>query len=201
MEVGDALRRRRMCRDFLGDPLAPALVEQVLDAANAAPSAGNTAALALLVLNGPDEVGRYWDVTLPEGPRRAGFGWPGLLRAPVLVLPYVEPDAYARRYAEDDKAGTGLGAGTEAWPVPYWWIDGGAAVMAMLVSATDLGLGALFFGQFHHQAAVSGSFGVPDGWRSLGTLALGHPAGDHAPGRSAGRGRRRAPQVVHRGAW
>jgi nitroreductase len=190
-----------MVRNYTDAPVDAAALDRVLAAGRRAPAAGNAQALDLLVLAGADETGAYWDVTLPS-PRRDGFRWPGLLRAPVLVLPYVRPAAYAERYAEPDKhgPGRGLGAGPDRWPVPYWHVDAGMAVMAMLLAALDEGLGALFFGQFGHAAALRAAFGVPDGHEAVGTLALGHPAPDE-PGRSAGRPRRPAADVIRRGRW
>jgi hypothetical protein len=47
---------------------------------------------------------------------------------------------------------------------------------------------------------VLAELGVPDGWRAVGTVAMGHPAPDE-PGRSAGRPRRTLDEVVHRGTW
>jgi nitroreductase len=196
----DVISSRRMCRDFLADPVEEAALARVVGAALSAPSAGNTAALDLVVLEGADTA-RYWDTTLPE-PRRSRFRWPGLLTAPVLVLPWVEPDAYVRRYAEADKAHTGLGASAQDWPVPYWFVDGGAAVMAMLLAAEAEALGALLFGQFGHEAAVAEAFGVPAGRRALGTVALGHRRpGGASRSASAHRGRPRVHDVVHRGGW
>lgn len=194
------LSSRRMCRDFLDEPLAADELDRVLAAAFGGPAAGNTTALDLVVLEGADTE-RYWELTLPP-PRRQGFRWPGLLRAPVLVLPYVDPGAYVDRYGEADKAASGLGAGEHAWPVPYWFVDGGAAVMAMLLAAEALGRGALFFGQFEHEARLAEVLGVPPGRRTLGTLAIGHPAsGGRAPSASARRGRPSVGERVHRGAW
>jgi nitroreductase len=172
----------------------------VLAAGRRAPSAGHTQAVEWLVLRGPTETARYWDVTLPPA-RRVTFRWPGLLRAPVLVLPYVSPQAYADRYAEADKAATGLGGDPDRWPLPYWHVDAGMAVMAVLLSAVDEGLGALFFGQFDNAPALRAAFSVPDGLAAVGTIALGHPDGGDDPGRSAVRLRRAAADVVHRGAW
>jgi nitroreductase len=190
-----------MCRDFLGRPIDPGVLDGVLDAAFRGPSAGNTWALDLVVLEGGAQTGRYWDLTLPPS-RRDGFRWPGLLRAPVLVLPYVDPAAYVRRYAEPDKVASGLGAGEDRWPVPYWFVDGGAAVMALLLAAEAAGLGALLFGQFDHEPAVRSAFGVPDGRRALGTIALGHPApGGRRPSRSAERGRPDPVARRHAGRW
>jgi nitroreductase len=185
-----------MVRNFTGEPPPDAALDRVLDAARRAPSAGNTAALDLLVLQGPEETARYWSVTLPDP---AGFRWQGLLRAPVLVIPVVRPDAYPERYGEADKAPTGLGR-LDAWTLPYWWVDGGMAVQALLLAAVAEGLGACFFGQFAHEEAVLAAFGVPGGHRALGTVALGPPAPDE-PGRSAARPRRPLDEVVHRGGW
>lgn len=195
--VAAVIRGRRMVRSFTDAPVGPSQLRDLLDLARRAPSAGNSRPWDLLVLEGTDAV-RYWDVTL--GDRRSGFRWQGLLAAPVLIVPYVRPTAYVERYAEDDKAATGLGVGADAWPVPYWWVDGGAVVENLLLAATAAGLGACFFGQFTHEARVRAEFGVPDDRRALGTVALGHPAPDE-PGASAGRPRPTLEDIVHRGAW
>jgi nitroreductase len=200
-----------MTRAFRPDPLDSSLVDGLLDVARRAPAAGNTAGLHFLVLDQPGDVARYWDLTLPAE-RREGFPWPALLRAPVLVFPCVSPAAYVSRYAEADKAArraatsqarAALGAGAEQWPVPYWFVDGGMAVMSLLLAAEDAGLGALFFGLFEHESVVAAAFGVPADWRPLGAVALGYPAPpeEQRPSRSAARSRPPLAQVVHRGRW
>ena len=199
MELDQVIARRRMVRAFQDRPVDDRLVDELCDLARRAPSAGNSQGLDLLVLAGPEEVGAYWDVTLPE-PRRAAFRWPGLVTAPVLVLVITDPSAYVGRYAEADKEATGLGAGEGAWPVPYWWVDAGAAVEHLLLGAVDRGLGACLFGLFEHEEAVARRFAVPGGRRIVATIALGHPAPDE-PGRSASRPRRPLDEVVHRGTW
>jgi nitroreductase len=170
-----------------------------LDLARRAPSAGNSQGWQFVVLEGNEETARFWDLTLPPE-RRAGFRWPALLRAPVLVLPIADASAYVERYAEADTAATGLGSGTDAWPVPYWVVDTSFATMTLLHAVVDAGLGALFFGIFRNEAQVLAELGVPDGIRPIGVVAIGHPAPD-APGRSADRPRRHADEVVHRGGW
>ncbi len=199
MELHDVVRARRMVRAFTGEPLDPEVLERLCDLARRAPSAGNSQGLDLLILQGAGEVGAYWDVTLPE-PRRGGFRWPGLVAAPALILVVTDPGAYVGRYGEDDKAATGLGDGSEAWPIPYWWVDAGAAVEHLLLGAVDAGLGACLFGLFDHEAAVAEAFGVPADRRIVAAIALGHPAPDE-PGRSASRSRRPLDDVVHRGRW
>jgi nitroreductase len=199
LELSDAVRRRRMVRAFTTKPLLPGTVAALVDLARRAPSAGHTQGWAFVALEGPEETARYWDVTLPEE-RRIRFRWPGLLAAPALLLALVRPDAWPERYAEADKVASGLGVGSDAWSIPYWWIDGGMAVEHVLLGAVDAGLGACFFGLFGHEAAVLAELGVPDGWRALGTIAIGHPAPDE-PGRSTSRGRRPLPDVLHQGGW
>jgi nitroreductase len=199
-QFGDLVRRRRMTRAFSSQPLPVGLLEELVDLAARAPSAGKTQGWHAVVLEGA-ETARFWDVTLPA-PRRDTFRWPRLLDAPVLLLPFADPGAYVARYAEPDKAGSGLGTGRDAWPTPYWTVDAAMAVMTLLLGAEDAGLGALFFGVFHGQAELRSMLGVPPGLELLGALALGYQveAGDGA-GRSAPRPRRQPHEIVHRGRW
>lgn len=188
-----------MTRAFTTAAVDPAAVNRMLDAARRGPSAGNTASLEFLVLQGSSETARYWDTTLPSE-RRGSFPWPELLHAPVIVVPWVDPAAYVRRYGEPDKSTTGLGASVDAWSVPYWFVDGGAAAMTLLLAAENEGFGALLFGLFAHEGAVRQAFGVPDDRCALGAIAIGHRAPDRS---SQSASRRRAPleQIVHRGHW
>lgn len=188
-----------MCRDFSSQSIAPDVLDRILRAGFRGPSAGNTDSIELVVLEG-SRVPDYWDTTLSPQ-RRATFPWPGLLNAPVLVVPYVDPSGYVERYGLPDKESTGLGTGIDAWSVPYWWVDGGAAVMAMLVAAEFAGLGALFFGQFENESAVARLLGVPDRLRAVGTLAFGHPGDGRSVSTSARRPRRGVDRRTHRGGW
>ncbi len=197
------VRRRRMVRSFDGQPVASAVVDRVLDPARRGPSAGFSQGLDLLVLAGAEQTQRYWELAFPDPHARARFRWPSLLAAPVLVIPVVAPEAYLARYREADKESAGAGnarAELDGWLVPYWWVDGGMAVMSILLAAVDEGLGALFFA-LERPDAVLVAFGVPDDRLALGTVALGHPGGDDEPGRSASRRRRALHEVVHRGHW
>src|SRR5918993_947020 len=77
MELSTAVRRRRMVRSFDRVPVAPAVVDGLLDLARRVPSAGNSQGVAFVVLEGSDTA-RLWDVTLPAE-RRATFRWRGPL--------------------------------------------------------------------------------------------------------------------------
>ncbi len=189
-----------MTRSFRTDPLPEGLLDDMVDLASRAPSAGKTQGWHAVTLEG-DDTAVFWDITLPED-RRATFRWQRLIDAPVILLPFADPQAYVDRYAEPDKARTGLGAGADAWPVPYWTIDASMAVMTLLLAAEDAGLGALFFGVFRGEAQLRETLGVPDHLELLGALALGFAADvDDGAGRSSARPRRRPDQIISRGRW
>lgn len=200
MELQDAIRRRRMTRAFSSERVDPRALEELLDLARRAPSAGNTGAAGFVVLDRPDLVARYWDLTLPGDDRRgprAGFRWQQLLDAPVLILVTTEPQRYLSRYSEPDKSKTGRGESTDRWPVPYWWVDVGAVIENLLLLAAEAGLGACLFGPFDHEPSIKEEFELADGLRISATIALGHPLPDQ-PGRSAGRARAPISEVVVR---
>jgi nitroreductase len=186
-----------MVRNFLPTPLDAAEVDDVLDLARRGPSAGNAAASRFVVLDTPPRRAAYWDITLPAGPSRERFRWQGLLVAPVLVLLTTNPEDYLDRYREADKAATGRGVSTAAWPVPYWWVDAGAVAQNLLLLAVERGWGACLFGPFDHEPALRERFGLAEEVRLVATIALGHPAPDE-PGRSQRRPRRPLPDVVIR---
>ncbi len=188
-----------MCRSFRPDPVDPDLVDRLVDLASRSPSAGKTQGWHLVVLEG-EQTDRFWRHAFPTE-RRAGFTWPGLFGAPVILLPFVDPQAYVARYAEPDKARTGLGAGPDAWPTPYWTVDGSMSVMTLLLAAEDAGLGALFFAVFNGEGAVRAELGVPRGMQLLGAVALGWPSPEPSLGASATRVRRSPNQIIHRNGW
>lgn len=199
MQFADVVTSRRMVRSFEARSVPRDVLDRVLDLARRVPAAGNTQGLDLVVLEG-HETARYWDATLPVDARPA-FPWPGLLDAPVLVIPVGSPDAYVSRYAEADKARTGLGGGVDAWSVPYWYVDTAFSAMVAMLAAVDEGLGALFFGQFDHEPAVKHALGIPEDRRPVGTIAIGYPSLDQRPSRSSLRPRRSFDDIVHRGGW
>jgi nitroreductase len=199
MDFGDVVRARRMVRSYSDRVVEPELVDRLIDLARRAPSAGNSQGWNFVVLEGPAQTAKLWDVTMPAPETRAAFRWQGLLTAPVIVLPIANRDAYTSRYSEPDKVRTGLGNAAN-WTVPYWQVDTAFATMTLLHAATDAGLGALFFGVFHRADELLASLGVPDGNELIGAIALGWPDDDE-PGRSSDRPRRELTNVIHRGAW
>lgn len=189
-----------MCRDYSDRPVPPEVVDRLLDRARRAPSAGFSQGVSFLVLSGAEETGRFWDaVSDPEW--RADPSLPGLVRAPVVVVPMCNPSVYTARYSEPDKIAFGLER-AEAWPVPYWTVDASFAAMVLLLAAVDEGLGALFFGRdAGAYERLRAAFGVPAEWNPIGFVTIGWPARDGGPRGSAARGRKPWSAVVHRGGW
>jgi len=187
-----------MVRSFRDEHPGRAAVESLVDLASWAPSAGKVQGWHAIALDG-DRLGDFWRVCLPLE-RRDAFAWPGLLRAPVVLILLAEPDAYVRRYAEPDKRATGLGEGRDRWTVPYWLVDASFAAMVAMLGAVDAGLGTLFFA-VADEAAVRREFDVPDDFDIVGALAIGMADGDRRPGRSARRPRRQPSDIIHWGSW
>jgi len=196
VELGEVVRRRRMVRRFDPRPLPAEVLDRILHSATRAPSAGFSEGLDLLVIEG-DAVRGFWTAT--ADPR---FAKPySTAEPPVIVLVLSDKQAYLDRYGAPDKAGLGMDS-EEGWPVPYWDMDAAMAVMLMLLTAVDEGVGAWWFGVFHGAESLLRDLGVPPGRRLVGAVALGWPAGDDRPSGSARtRPRRPFDQVVHWGRW
>ena len=199
MEFQDVVRRRRMVRDFSDEPVARPLIERLLANATRGPSGGFSQGFAFVVLTEPGRRRMFWETT-------AGPEWRGesesepLTRAPVVILPLALKQAYLDRYALPDKAHSPLSREVH-WRAPYWDIDTGFGVMLILLTAVDLGLGALFFAIFQGERELLDALGVPAGYRAIGAVAVGHPTpGERSPPELQ-TGRRSADEVVRWERW
>jgi nitroreductase len=199
VDLDAAIRGRRMCREFQDQPVPPEVVDRLVDLARRAPSAGHAQGWAFVVLEGHEQTSRFWS-TDADPAWLAQPDHPGVLRAPVLVIPWYSQQAYLERYGQPDKAAAGLDVEAD-WPAPYWLIDTAFATMLLLLGAVDAGLGALLFRLHGQPARLRAALGVPDGWEPLGVVALGWPAaGESTPLRSP-RPMRPKDEVLHRGGW
>lgn len=187
MELGDALRRRRMVRRHTGDPVPDAALERILTAGASAPTAGHAQGVSFVAVTDPERITAVADACWEPGFVAAGRD-PWLSTAGAIVAICLEPAVYRERYGRPDKDPGVLDA------IPWWWVDGGAALMAMLLAAVDEGLGAGFLGG-HACPGLPEALGLPDGVILLGVVTLG-PAADPTDGRREPR-----PGRVHRQTW
>jgi nitroreductase len=197
VELAQAVRRRRMVRDFAPDPIPEPVLLRILESALHAPSAGFSQGTELVLLDRPAQISQFWQITDPRMRKRPrGHGDP-----PVMVIPFAAKLAYLRRYSEPDKQGLGMDS-EEGWPVPYWDLDAAMAVMVMLLTAVDEGVGAWYFGIFSGETELLKWLNVPEGCRPIGAVALGYPSpSERARGSALTRRRRSLAEVLHRGEW
>ena len=206
VEFAEVVRRRRMTRAYDPAPVDPALVERLLRQAHRAPSAGNSAGWAFVVLDTPADVAGFWraqtDAALPGGEPDAWLT--GMMRAPVVVVPCSRRSVYLDRYARPDKARAGLGEhDASRWAMPYWDLDTAMAALLVLQGATDAGLGSCFFGLVPGRVdAVKEALGLTgdDAPHPIGAITIGHPDPAAPPARSR---RRRTDwrETAHRGRY
>ena len=197
MEVAEALRRRRMVRVYDPDrPVPPDLVDAVCAAALRAPSAGFTQGVSLLVAGTAESRAAFWAATAD----RESAWLRGMRSAPVLIMLWTSRQAYLDRYAQPDKGWSDRDP--ERWSAPYWYVDGGMAGMAALVTAVDSGLGACFFGiPVERVDRVRQHFDVPGDQLSVGVISLGYPVPAPALGSPSRRARKATEELLHREAW
>ncbi|CAN5843630.1 nitroreductase family protein [soil metagenome] len=196
MEFSDALHRRRMVRNYLDTPIEKGTLERIAAAATRAPSAGYSQGQAVVVVTDPGVRLRIAEAVGEARYVAQGFD-PWISRAPALLVMCVSEEAYHRRYREPDKLRED---GTEIeWPVPYWWVDAGASLMAVLLAAVAEGLAAGFLGG-HAIDDLRAVLDIPPEYQVVGVVTVGHPAPDRRSG-SLDRGPRPRSQVIHRDRW
>ncbi|MEO9151282.1 MAG: nitroreductase family protein [Lapillicoccus sp.] len=219
MEFSDVVRRRRMVRRYDPDrPVPDDVLTACLDNAVRAPSAGFSQGWDFVVLRSDEERAAFWAATAEDDDLVGTVGsvgtdgpgglvgahspdpWlAGMRSAPVIVLALSHRQAYLDRYADPDKGWTDKDEAR--WPVPYWDIDTGMASLLVLLTATDAGLGSLFFGvpgECHDD--VHRAFAIPHDRTIIGAIALGYAVpGPKSP--SLRRHRRTGAEVTHWGRF
>jgi FMN reductase [NAD(P)H] len=178
-----------MVRHYAQEPVSRESIERIVTTVRRAPSAGYSQGQRLLVVT--EDEGRA------EIARIASSGWtaaeglePWVESAPAHVFVCIREADYHERYQQEDK----LVDGQEIeWPVPFWFVDAGAALMLILLAAIDEGLAAGVSGVPKETAAeLAAAFGIPDDVTIVAHVTIGVPAPD--PGWSAVTSRRTKPR-------
>ncbi|HEY8029204.1 MAG TPA: nitroreductase family protein [Gaiellaceae bacterium] len=199
MDLRDILKRRRMVRHYTGEAIPREMLERVVATVRSAPSAGFSQGQRLLVV---DDLGLLADLAaLAAGPEDPELE-PWFPSAPAHVLVLTREADYHERYRSDDK----LQDGQEIdWPVPFWYVDAGATLMLVLLTAIDEGLSAGVYGvPVEQDPAWRALLGIPDDLRIVAGVTVGRGAPD--PGWSgktsrATQRRRALDELVRWNTW
>jgi nitroreductase len=196
MEFLETVLKRRMVRNFADKPVDPEIMDRILELTRHAPSAGFTQGQSFIMVTHPELKQTIAETCEEEEYVQRGFA-PFLSKAPVLLIPCTSETAYHRRYQEADKVNED---GTEIiWPVPYWFMDIGCAVMIALLAAIDEGLVTAFVGSKDLDRLRS-LLNIPGEVTPVGVIALGYRAPD-IPSPSLKRGRKSDDEYIHRERW
>jgi len=152
MEFMEVVRRRRSIRRYKPDPIPPAQIESLLEAARLAPSWANTQCWKFVVVSDPE---------VKQALAKAGNEW--VAHAPVIIAACADP---AKPGAKGDQ--------------PYYMLDIGIAMEHLLLAAAEQGLGTCWIGWFD-EAVARKALDVPDNIRVVAFTPLGIPGEDPAP--------------------
>jgi len=171
-ECIDLLFSRVSIRKFSSDDVDESTVRLLLEAANAAPSAGNLQARDFVVVRDPK-----MKLELAKASLKQMF----IAEAPVVVVVCANYPRSMRVYGERGRL--------------YAEQDATAAVENLLLAVTALGLGAVWVGAFD-EAKVSELLELPEYVRPLAIVPIGYPA--EKPGR---RSRYPIEMLTHYEKW
>jgi nitroreductase len=198
MEFRELLKLRRMVRHYESGPIPRETLERIAVTVRRAPSGGFSQGQRLLVVDDPSLLAH-----MAEGETEWAEGMePWLGSAPAQILVMTREADYHDRYQKEDK----LQDGEEiVWPVPFWHVDAGAALMLILLAAIDEGLAAGVYGIFGEtDARYRKLLRIPDDFVIVAGVTLGRPLPDPAWSKATSRAtqrRRTVDELVHWNAW
>jgi nitroreductase len=168
----DLLKKRRAVRSYTGERVPRETLERIARAARRGPNAGYSQGLRLLVVDDPEVI----EALLGDEEDERSRAWFRSAAAHIFVM--TREQDYHDRYTQADKLA--ITGGVEiVWPVPFWHVDAGAALMLVLLAALEEGLGAGVYGvPVEDDARVRELLGIPDDLTIVTGVTIGHPAED-----------------------
>ncbi len=183
--AADVLYARRTVRSFTAEPVDLAAVQRAIAAALTAPAPHHSEPWRFVIVSSPGARTRLLDAMLQawvadlrrdgftedQITRRARRGLP-LRDAPLIVVPCLEASA-AHAYPDERRS-----RAEEA----MFTVSMGAAVQNLLVALAVENLGSAWISSaLFCQDVAAAALDLPDGWRPMGAVAVGHPAGSPPP--------------------
>jgi nitroreductase len=168
----ELLKQRRAVRSYTGERVPRETLERIARAARRGPNAGYSQGLRLLVVDDPETIATL--AAMQDDDRSQA--WFGKAAAHLFVL--TREQDYHDRYNQPDKLAV-TGGVEVIWPVPFWHVDAGAALMLVLLAALEEGLGAGVYGvTVDDDAGMRELLGIPDDLTIVVGVTVGHPAED-----------------------
>jgi FMN reductase [NAD(P)H] len=168
----ELLKKRRAVRSYTGEPVPRETLERIARAARRGPNAGYSQGLRLLVVDDPDAIETLagWQ----EDERSQA--WFRTAAAHIVVL--TREQDYHDRYTQPDKLAV-TGGVEVIWPVPFWHVDAGAALMLLWLAAIEEGLAAAVYGvPVEEDARWRELLAVPGDLTIVVGVTVGYPAPD-----------------------
>jgi FMN reductase [NAD(P)H] len=168
----ELLRKRRAVRSYTGERVPRATLERIARAARRGPNAGYSQGLRLLVIDAPETIEALAQMQEDE-PSQAWFG-----KAAAHIFVLTREQDYHDRYNQPDKLAV-TGGVEVVWPVPFWHVDAGAALMLAWLAALEEGLAAAVYGvPVAEDARTRELLQLPDDLTIVVGVTIGHPADD-----------------------
>jgi len=170
MDVLEAIKGRRSVRAFKSEKnVSEKTVEDLIDAARWAPSAGNIQPWEFIIVSRPEIKKRLAE---------AAFNQSFIEEAPVVIVVCADENSSSEGYGQRGRT-------------LYCLQDTAAAIQNIHLTAHSLGLGTCWVGAFKEEEA-SEILKIPQGIRPVALIPVGYPSKFPSP-----RGKRAADQMVH----
>ena len=171
MDVLEAIRSHRSCRQFQPRPVPAEKLKLILSAARLAPSQNNMQPWRFVVVQ-DDERKRLLAQACVKGKPVA--------EAPVIVVAFA---------VEEDIPLT-VGGYISAYP-----LDVAVAIGQLRLAATAEGLGSVWLVDFHEEK-VRTVLGVPEGVHPIAIIPMGYPAEPNGGAKGDGEGRKSPDEII-----
>jgi nitroreductase len=199
----ELLKKRRMVRHYTGEPAPREVLERIVATVRRAPSAGFSQGQRLLVVDDPEVLAQLAALGDEDDTPEGVEPWFETAAAHVFVM--TREQDYHDRYTSQDKLEV-TGGEEIVWPVPFWHVDAGAAMMLVLLAAIEEGLAAAVYGIVggEDDQKIRDLLRIPDDFTLVAGISIGHPLPD--PGWSAKTSRatqrrRTVDELVHWNTW
>ncbi|MCZ7385560.1 MAG: nitroreductase family protein [Candidatus Methanoperedens sp.] len=150
MECIETIKGRRSVRRFKAQPVGKEMIEELLDAARMAPSAGNLQARDFIVIS---------NKITKQKLKEAALGQSFIEQAPIVIVAVANIERSSRVYKTRGEL--------------YAIQDATASVENILLSACSLGLAACWVGAFDENAVIE-LLGIPNKTKPIAIIPVGY---------------------------